>query len=45
LLGHKAHSIASRYLHSADTVLLAAADDDPGRSGSGHWLAGLPASQ
>ena len=35
LLGHKAHSMTSRYLHSADAVLLAAADDDPGRSGSG----------
>ncbi len=26
LLGHKAHSITSRYVHSADAVLLAAAD-------------------
>lgn len=26
LLGHKAHSITSRYLHSTDAVLLAAAD-------------------
>ena len=26
LLGHKTHSITSRYMHSADTVLLAAAD-------------------
>jgi integrase len=26
LLGHKTHSITSRYIHSADTVLLAAAD-------------------
>jgi hypothetical protein len=35
LLGHKAHSITSRYLRSADAALLAAADDDPARSGSG----------
>ncbi len=27
LLGHKTHSITSRYVHSADVVLLAAADD------------------
>jgi integrase len=26
LLGHKTHSITSRYMHSADAVLLAAAD-------------------
>jgi integrase len=26
LLGHKTHSITSRFVHSADTVLLAAAD-------------------
>jgi integrase len=26
LLGHKTHSITSRYVHSADAVLLAAAD-------------------
>jgi integrase len=26
LLGHKMHSITSRYVHSADVVLLAAAD-------------------
>ncbi len=26
LLGHKTHSITSRYVHSADVVLLAAAD-------------------
>ena len=26
LLGHKTHSITNRYMHSADTVLLAAAD-------------------
>ena len=26
LLGHKPHSITSRYMHSADAVLLAAAD-------------------
>jgi integrase len=26
LLGHKSHSITSRYVHSADAVLLAAAD-------------------
>ena len=26
LIGHKAHSITSRYVHSADAVLLAAAD-------------------
>ena len=26
LLGHKTHSITSRYMHSADVVLLAAAD-------------------
>jgi hypothetical protein len=26
LLGHKAHTITSRYMHSADAVLLAAAD-------------------
>ena len=26
LLGHKTHSITSRYIHSSDTVLLAAAD-------------------
>ena len=26
LLGHKTHSITSRYMHSADTVLLVAAD-------------------
>jgi class 3 adenylate cyclase len=26
LIGHKGHSITSRYVHSADTVLLAAAD-------------------
>ena len=26
LIGHKNHSITSRYLHSADAVLLAAAD-------------------
>ena len=34
IIGHKAHSITSRYLHSADAALLAAADDDPGRSGA-----------
>jgi integrase len=33
LLGHKAHSMTSRYLHSADAVLLAAADDRSERSG------------
>jgi integrase len=26
LIGHKSHSITSRYVHSADAVLLAAAD-------------------
>jgi integrase len=26
LVGHKGHSITSRYVHAADTVLLAAAD-------------------
>src|SRR5437868_9445231 len=26
LVGHKAHSVTSRYMHSADAVLLAAAD-------------------
>ena len=26
LIGHKGHSITSRYIHSADAVLLAAAD-------------------
>lgn len=26
LIGHKGHSITSRYVHSADAVLLAAAD-------------------
>ncbi len=26
LVGHKGHSITSRYIHSADAVLLAAAD-------------------
>jgi hypothetical protein len=26
LIGHKTHSITSRYMHSADAVLLAAAD-------------------
>ena len=26
LLGHKTHSITSRYMHSADAMLLAAAD-------------------
>jgi hypothetical protein len=26
LLGHKTHSVTSRYVHSADAVLLAAAD-------------------
>jgi hypothetical protein len=26
LVGHKGHSVTSRYLHSADAVLLAAAD-------------------
>lgn len=26
MLGHKSHSITSRYVHSADAVLLAAAD-------------------
>ena len=26
LIGHKGHTITSRYVHSADTVLLAAAD-------------------
>jgi hypothetical protein len=26
LLGHKTHSITSRYMHTADAVLLAAAD-------------------
>ena len=27
LVGHKGHTITSRYVHSADKVLLAAADD------------------
>jgi integrase len=27
LLGHKTHSIINRYVHSADAVLLAAADE------------------
>lgn len=27
LIGHKGHSITSRYVHSADAVLLAAADE------------------
>jgi integrase len=32
LIGHKGHSITSRYVHSADKVLLAAADDVANRT-------------
>jgi site-specific recombinase XerD len=32
LIGHKGHSITSRYVHSADSVLLATADAVVGRS-------------
>ena len=32
LIGHKGHTITSRYVHSADKVLLAAADDVANRT-------------
>jgi integrase len=32
LIGHKGHSITSRYVHSADAVLLAAADKVAGET-------------
>jgi integrase len=32
LVGHKGHSITSRYIHAADAVLLAAADAVSGRT-------------
>ncbi len=34
LVGHKGHSITSRYVHSADAVLLAAADAVADRTGA-----------
>jgi hypothetical protein len=32
LVGHKGHSITSRYMHLADAVLLAAADEVAGQT-------------
>jgi hypothetical protein len=42
LIGHKGHSITSRYVHSADAVLLAAADMVAGETAARTGDAKMP---